>query len=101
MVTLNLFQSSDYVIRLCFVIILAGKSDDPEIQKIVSNTKALVMLGVPHGGSDLATLNVLARFLFLPSVEVQELQKGILIKYYIWLLDIKSPSVYLQILMFW
>ena len=34
------------------------------------------MLSVPHGGSPVATLNPTARFLFLPSVEVEELRKG-------------------------
>ena len=51
------------------------------MQKIVKNTKALLMISVPHGGSSVATLSVLARFLLLPSVEVEELRKGIL-RYY-------------------
>ena len=34
------------------------------------------MLSVPHAGSSLATLNPTTRFLFLPSVQVDELRKG-------------------------
>lgn len=36
----------------------------------------MLMLSVPHGGSSVATLNTAARFLLLPSVEVEELRKG-------------------------
>ncbi|XP_046459703.1 protein SERAC1-like [Daphnia pulex] len=58
------------------LLINASKSTDPELQNIVRNTKALLMLSVPHDGSSVATLNLPARFLLLPSVEVEELRKG-------------------------
>lgn len=54
----------------------ASKSSDCELQNLVKNTKALLMLSVPHDGSSVATLNLPARFLLLPSVEVEELRKG-------------------------
>ena len=63
-------------IFLDFYSFLASKSSDPDLQNIVKNTKALLMLSVPHDGSSVATLNLPARFLLLPSVEVEELRKG-------------------------
>lgn len=46
------------------------------MQNIVRNSKALMMISVPHGGSSVATLKQPVRFLVLPSVEVEELRKG-------------------------
>lgn len=57
-------------------LITASKSSDPALRKIVEKTEAILMLSVPHGGSPVATLNPPARFLLLPSVEVEELRKG-------------------------
>ncbi|XP_057380018.1 protein SERAC1-like [Daphnia carinata] len=58
------------------LLVNASKSSDCELQNLVKNTKALLMLSVPHDGSNVATLNLPARFLLLPSVEVEELRKG-------------------------
>ncbi|XP_032784343.2 protein SERAC1 [Daphnia magna] len=58
------------------LLVNASKSSDCELQNLVKNTKALLMLSVPHDGSSVATLNLPARFLLLPSVEVEELRKG-------------------------
>jgi len=58
------------------LLIKASKSEDSNIAALVKNSKAVLMLSVPHGGSPLATLNPPARFLFLPSIEVEELRKG-------------------------
>ena len=54
----------------------ASKSSDPDLLNILNNSKAIMMMSVPHAGSSLATLNPTARLLFLPSVEVDELRKG-------------------------
>jgi len=62
------------------LLIKASKSTDPNTSAIVSNSKAVLMLSVPHGGSPVATLNPTARFLLYPSVEVEELRKGITLK---------------------
>jgi len=59
------------------LLIKASKSKDSNISAVVKNSKAVLMLSVPHGGSPVATLNPPARFLFLPSVEVEELRKGL------------------------
>ena len=61
----------------------ASKSEDPELQNIVKNSKALMMLSVPHNGSSVATLKQPIRFLLLPSVEVEELRKGKFLKLYV------------------
>ncbi|XP_076316885.1 protein SERAC1-like isoform X1 [Tachypleus tridentatus] len=58
------------------MLLLAAKSDDPSLKSILKNTVGVVFYSVPHKGTDMASLKPSVQFLFLPSVEVQELKKN-------------------------
>uniref|UniRef100_A0A8C3TIX2 Protein SERAC1 n=1 Tax=Chelydra serpentina TaxID=8475 RepID=A0A8C3TIX2_CHESE len=52
---------------------LVDASKNPEMDKIVNNTRGIIFYSVPHHGSQLAEYSMNARYLFFPSVEVKEL----------------------------
>lgn len=52
-------------------------SDSAKYRSIAENTAGVVFYAVPHRGADLADLNATFKLLLLPSVEVQELRKGL------------------------
>jgi len=54
----------------------AAQSPEADLGRLLDNTKAVLMLSVPHSGSSLASVSPSVRPLLLPSVEVDELQKG-------------------------
>ncbi|XP_053829390.1 protein SERAC1 isoform X5 [Vidua macroura] len=54
---------------------LVDASKNPEMDKIVNNTRGIVFYSVPHHGSQLAEYSINARYLLFPSVEVKELSK--------------------------
>ncbi|NXC40116.1 SRAC1 protein, partial [Penelope pileata] len=54
---------------------LVDASKNPEMDKIVNNTKGIIFYSVPHHGSQLAEYSINARYLLFPSVEVKELTK--------------------------
>lgn len=55
---------------------LVDASKNPEMDKIVNNTRGIIFYSVPHHGSQLAEYSINARYLLFPSVEVKELSKG-------------------------
>lgn len=57
---------------------LVDASKNPEMGKIVNNTRGIIFYSVPHHGSQLAEYSINARYLLFPSVEVKELSKGML-----------------------
>lgn len=57
---------------------LVDASKNPEMDKIVNNTRGIIFYSVPHHGSQLAEYSINARYLIFPSVEVKELSKGML-----------------------
>ncbi|XP_015139704.3 protein SERAC1 isoform X2 [Gallus gallus] len=54
---------------------LVDASKNPEMDKIVNNTRGVIFYSVPHHGSQLAEYSISARYLLFPSVEVKELSK--------------------------
>ncbi|XP_065536705.1 protein SERAC1 isoform X1 [Lathamus discolor] len=48
---------------------------NPEMEKIVNNTRGIIFYSVPHHGSQLAEYSMNARYLLFPSAEVKELSK--------------------------
>ncbi|KAM3674792.1 protein SERAC1 isoform 4-T5 [Ammospiza maritima maritima] len=56
---------------------LVDASKNPEMDKIVNNTRGIIFYSVPHHGSQLAEYSINARYLLFPSVEVKELSKDI------------------------
>ncbi|PKU31366.1 protein serac1 [Limosa lapponica baueri] len=54
---------------------LVDASKNPEMDKIVNNTRGIIFYSVPHHGSQLAEYSINARYLLFPSVEVKELSK--------------------------
>ncbi|XP_067398584.1 protein SERAC1 isoform X2 [Emydura macquarii macquarii] len=52
---------------------LVDASKNPEMSKIVNNTRGIIFYSVPHHGSQLAEYSMNARYLLFPSVEVKEL----------------------------
>ncbi|XP_014805996.1 PREDICTED: protein SERAC1 [Calidris pugnax] len=54
---------------------LVEASKNPEMDKIVNNTRGIIFYSVPHHGSQLAEYSINARYLLFPSVEVKELSK--------------------------
>ncbi|KAM4680512.1 protein SERAC1 isoform 2-T2 [Amazona ochrocephala] len=54
---------------------LVDASKNPEMEKIVNNTRGIIFYSVPHHGSQLAEYSMNARYLLFPSVEVKELSK--------------------------
>ncbi|XP_050805557.1 protein SERAC1 isoform X2 [Gopherus flavomarginatus] len=52
---------------------LVDASKNPEMDKIVNNTRGIIFYSVPHHGSQLAEYSMNARYLLFPSVEVKEL----------------------------
>ncbi|KAK2518930.1 Serac1 [Columba guinea] len=54
---------------------LVDASKNPEMDKIVNNTRGIIFYSVPHHGSQLAEYSINARYLIFPSVEVKELSK--------------------------
>uniref|UniRef100_U3I4X6 Protein SERAC1 n=1 Tax=Anas platyrhynchos platyrhynchos TaxID=8840 RepID=U3I4X6_ANAPP len=54
---------------------LVDASKNPEMGKIVNNTRGIIFYSVPHHGSQLAEYSINARYLLFPSVEVKELSK--------------------------
>ncbi|XP_043400202.1 protein SERAC1 isoform X6 [Chelonia mydas] len=52
---------------------LVDASKNPEMDKIVNNTRGIVFYSVPHHGSQLAEYSMNAKYLLFPSVEVKEL----------------------------
>ncbi|XP_038253802.1 protein SERAC1 isoform X6 [Dermochelys coriacea] len=52
---------------------LVGASKNPEMDKIVNNTRGIIFYSVPHHGSQLAEYSMNAKYLLFPSVEVKEL----------------------------
>lgn len=60
----------------CVVVFTASQSEDEALKRIATHSKAVLMLSVPHDGSNVASLNSTVRFFLLPSVEVEELRKG-------------------------
>ncbi|XP_021247271.1 protein SERAC1 isoform X4 [Numida meleagris] len=54
---------------------LVDASKNPEMDKIVNNTRGIIFYSVPHHGSQLAEYSISARYLLFPSVEVKELSK--------------------------
>lgn len=55
---------------------LALASESPEYKGIARNTSGVVFYAVPHRGADLGDFTTSFKLLLLPSVEVQELEKG-------------------------
>jgi len=58
------------------MLVEAKMSEDPEKRMFADNTKGVVFYGTPHQGSRIAKLNSLSKYVFFPSVEVQELEMG-------------------------
>ncbi|KAM6185321.1 protein SERAC1 isoform 2-T2 [Rhynchocyon petersi] len=54
---------------------LLEASKEPELSRLISNTRGLVFYSVPHHGSHLAEYSVTYRYLLFPSLEVKELSK--------------------------
>ncbi|NWS39396.1 SRAC1 protein, partial [Probosciger aterrimus] len=54
---------------------LVDASKNPEMEKIVNNTRGIIFYSVPHHGSQLAEYSMNARYLLFPSAEVKELSK--------------------------
>ncbi|EMP32233.1 Protein SERAC1, partial [Chelonia mydas] len=52
---------------------LVDASKNPEMDKIVNNTRGIIFYSVPHHGSQLAEYSMNAKYLLFPSVEVKEL----------------------------
>ena len=55
---------------------LVGDSDNEERQKLVNRTRGILFYSTPHLGTPSAGLWSNAKYLLLPSVEVQELKQG-------------------------
>ena len=55
---------------------LVGDSDNEERQKLVDRTRGVLFYSTPHLGTPSAGLWSNAKYLLLPSVEVQELKQG-------------------------
>merc|ERR1712088_1111717 len=55
------------------MLVNAQNSDDEERKKFAENTKGIVFYSTPHKGSEIANLNMITKYFFSPSVEVQEL----------------------------
>ena len=55
------------------MLVNAQNSDDEERKKFAENTKGVVFYSTPHKGSEIANLNMITKYFFSPSVEVQEL----------------------------
>ena len=55
------------------MLVNAQNSDDEQRKKFAENTKGVVFYSTPHKGSEIANLNMITKYFFSPSVEVQEL----------------------------
>ncbi|XP_058832132.1 protein SERAC1 isoform X3 [Topomyia yanbarensis] len=58
------------------IIVQAAESDDPTVQRIAQNSRAIMFLGTPHRGSAVAKLKQHTSALVWPSVEVRELEEN-------------------------
>jgi len=56
------------------MLVEAGQAEDPDTRLLAENTKGVVFYSTPHQGSQIANLNSVIKYLFFPSVEVQELE---------------------------
>ncbi|KAM9155749.1 protein SERAC1 isoform 3-T3 [Pangshura tecta] len=61
---------------------LVDASKNPEMDKIVNNTRGIIFYSVPHHGSQLAEYSMNARYLLFPSVEVKELSTVFLFSFF-------------------
>ena len=62
---------------------LVGDSDNEERQKLVDRTRGVLFYSTPHLGTPSAGLWNNAKYLLLPSVEVQELKQGKIMMLYV------------------
>lgn len=69
---------SEFLLLLGLLVkkMLVDASKNPEMDKIVNNTRGIIFYSVPHHGSRLAEYSINARYLLFPSAEVKELSKG-------------------------
>ena len=61
------------------MLVNAQNSEDQQTRKFAENTKGVVFYSTPHKGSEIANLNMITKYFFSPSVEVQELNTDIII----------------------
>ncbi|KAM3602899.1 uncharacterized protein V6R79_013118 [Siganus canaliculatus] len=54
---------------------LLDASEDPDMQRLLKNTKGIMFYSVPHNGTSMAEYSVNVRYLLFPSIEVRELCK--------------------------
>ncbi|XP_023343627.1 protein SERAC1, partial [Eurytemora carolleeae] len=54
----------------------ADTAGDEKLTELANNTKGVIFYSTPHEGSQIAKLNSLVKYIFFPSVEVQELEFG-------------------------
>lgn len=52
---------------------LLDAAEDPQMQKLLKNTKGILFYSVPHHGTFMAEYSVNVRYLLFPSIEVKEL----------------------------
>lgn len=55
---------------------LLDAAEDPDMHKLLNNTKGIMFYSVPHHGTFMAEYSVNVRYLLFPSLEVRELCKG-------------------------
>lgn len=55
---------------------LLDASEDPDMHRLLNNTKGIMFYSVPHHGTFMAEYSVNVRYLLFPSIEVKELCKG-------------------------
>merc|ERR1719383_934378 len=58
------------------MLVSAQNSGDDQLEELAKNTKGVLFYSTPHEGSQIAKLNSLVKYLFFPTVEVQELEFG-------------------------
>jgi pimeloyl-ACP methyl ester carboxylesterase len=54
----------------------ADTAGDDKLTELANNTKGVIFYSTPHEGSHIAKLNSIVKYIFFPSVEVQELEFG-------------------------
>lgn len=70
---------------------LSLADDDTQFTNMVNNTVGVVFYSVPHRGSTLAQLSNTASYIVAPTVEVQEMGRGVLL---LFLSNLYPRSVY-------
>ncbi len=54
----------------------ASASASEEDRELVRNARGTIFYGTPHAGTGMANLSTVAKYLFFPTAELQELEEG-------------------------